>query len=84
MTKFFNNYKNPIFGPLWVILRGNNFCTKKFDSVMHNFKRVLTPFQNLEKTNYLIPKKHPPKRPEERKGRQMNRTFRLPPGFQQR
>ena len=50
MANFFFILKKPIFGPISLILL-------KKQVVMHNFIRVLAPWQSPEKSNDEIPRK---------------------------
>ena len=54
MTKFFNEFKKHCF---WPIFRAKMFFYGKSGSVTHNLIKFLAPSQNLENTNYTIPRK---------------------------
>ena len=62
MTKFFSKFKKPVFGQFF--FHFPNFWGKKIflenpDLPHTTSYGFLTPCQNLEKTNYAIPRKHP-------------------------
>ena len=65
MTKYFNKFKNPVFGPF--LVHFPNFEGKKNFSenlaLSHTTSYgFLAPCQNLEKTNDRIPRKYPDRR----------------------
>ena len=55
MANFFFILKKPIFGPISLILGAKKVLKKQV--VMHNFIRVLAPWQSPEKSNDEIPRK---------------------------
>ena len=65
MTKLFNTFKNPVFGPFLVHLPSfgdkKNFFWKS-GSVTHNLILVSSTMPNLEKTNDTITRKRPDRR----------------------
>ena len=65
MTKLFNTFKNPVFGPFLDHLpsfgdKKNVFW--KSGSVTHNLILVSSNMPNLKKTNDIIPRKRPDRR----------------------
>ena len=62
MTKFSNKLKKTLFlvhfGSIFPILEAKKIFLEN-PTVMHNSHGILAPYQNLEKTNDIIPRKRP-------------------------
>ena len=81
MTKFFNIFKNPVFGPFlahFPNFGGKKICLESPALVTHNFIWVSRSCQNLEKTNDTIPRKRPDRRKDGRKDGQILFHWTLP------
>ena len=80
MTKFFFKFKKPIFGPFpqfW----GKKKFFKKIGLSHTTSLQLLAPWENPEKSNDPIPRKHPHRCQEERMDRSyFMGSFQLPLG----
>ena len=84
MTKYFNKFKKPVFGPF--LVHFTNFGDKKSflenPALSHTTSyQFLAPYQNLEKTNNIILRERPDRRTDRP---YFIGPFRLMPGVQKR
>ena len=80
MTKFFFKFKKPIFGPFPQFLGQKKFI-KKIGLSGTTSKQLLAFWQNPEKSNDPIPRKHPDRCQEAWMDRpNFMGSFQLPPG----
>ena len=74
MTKFFNKFKKPCFWPIFGPFSqfwGQKLFFKKIGLCHAQLHMgILAPYQNLEKTNETIPRKHPDRQKDGQKDEQ--------------
>ena len=88
MTKYFNKFKKPCFWPIiFSQFLGQNFFLSENPALLRTTScGFQAPCQNLEKTNYAIPRKRPGRRKDDRRTDRpyFIGPFRLQPGFQKK
>ena len=71
MTKFFNKFKKPCFWPIFPILGAKKIPLENLALSRTTLYGFLAPCQNVEKTKYIIPRKHPDRQKDRLKNRRI-------------